>query len=637
MHRPAPSRASAFAGRSCRLVLGLVLGLFATLAPSLASAQEASTPSLRYRVPVRAAQLERALAILDSFDVLGACSCKLAHRDLAAREHVDVIVRGDDAKRLRRAFPSARLVDISRPFHEIRRARRAASTAAAPPDAGYYTVAEMEAELAKLETRFPALAQRIDITARTRTAKTHEGRSLYAIKISDNVRQDENEAQILLASQHHARELNSPHVTLRAAQRLLEGYATTPAIRQLVDANEIWIVPMVNPDGVDAVWNVDRYWRKNRAASGNNVHGVDLNRNYPFRWGVCGASSRMTSQIYKGSAAGSEPETKTMMALARMQRFEKYLDFHSFGQEVLDTYSPCTSNAYTNTPLAAMLAHFRDRLAAPANYRTRPPSASGEAQEWHWAENGTLSFLVEVGRSFQPEFRETEAEEARVWPAIFEFLKWRPSLYGSVRSLRKDAPLGASLDARALGYRFAEISRSSARTGRYHLWLPAGRTDVVLDAPQHDSKTASVLAPSLGSSLRENFVLLPTLPVISLAAPAQMQLGTSVNVALDARDPGTEYWIAMSLGTSPATRVGPRSLALHADGLFWLSAQPIPGFYTGQLGVLDGAGRARARFAFPNVPAFAGLRFWFAGVTLEDGWPLRVKAISAPTSITLTR
>lgn len=599
--------------------------------------QELPSQSLRYRVPVDGRALERSLALLRGFDVLGSCSCSLGRADLTGRTHVDVIVDKREARRLRESFPRALVVDVGRPFREVERLRRAASPSTNPPDSGYYTVAEIESELAKLEARYPTLAQRIDITARTKTAKTHEGRSIYAVKISDGVRRDEDEPQVLLAAQHHARELNTPHVALRAAQRLLAGYATNPAYRKLIDENEIWIVPMVNPDGVHAVWNVDRYWRKNRASTSSRVHGVDLNRNYPFRWGACGASSRMSSQTYKGPSAGSEPETKTMMAFARMQRFEKYLDLHSYGQEVLDTYSPCTSNAYTNSNLLAMHRYFRDRLAAPARYRTRPPSASGEAMEWHWAENGSMSFLVEVGRSFQPVFRETEAEEARVWPLVLEFLSWRPSLHGHVRSLRGAAPLGARLDTRSFAFRYGERAQSNAQSGRYHLWLPAGASEVELTAPGHASSKRSLTAPALGSSTNVDLVLTPTLPPITVRAASTMRLGSSTAIDLETSDAGKQYWIAMSLATTPATAIGPRQLELHADGIFWLSAQPIPGIYSGQIGTTDAAGRASARFSFPVVPVFAGVRFWFAGLTFESGWPLGVKAFSKPHSIALTR
>ncbi len=59
-----------------------------------------------------------------------------------------------------------------------------------------------------------------------------------------------------------------------------------PEVRRLVDSAEIWVVPMVNPDGHDYSVRVYRYWRKNRRANDDGSFGVDPNRNYGFAWGL---------------------------------------------------------------------------------------------------------------------------------------------------------------------------------------------------------------------------------------------------------------------------------------------------------------------------------------------------------------
>lgn len=74
-----------------------------------------------------------------------------------------------------------------------------------------------------------------------------------------------------------------------------------------------FIMPVVNPDGYEFSHTGDRLWRKNRAPGGSGrCAGVDLNRNYGYRWGGEGASRRPCDEIYAGSRQFSEPETAAL-------------------------------------------------------------------------------------------------------------------------------------------------------------------------------------------------------------------------------------------------------------------------------------------------------------------------------------
>jgi len=79
------------------------------------------------------------------------------------------------------------------------------------------------------------------------------------------------------------------------------GLAITSALRRrpVPRGVQLWIVPEMNPDGTAA----DRR---------QNAHGVDLNRNFPYRWAPIG------DPVYNsGSRPESEPETRAAMALVR--------------------------------------------------------------------------------------------------------------------------------------------------------------------------------------------------------------------------------------------------------------------------------------------------------------------------------
>jgi protein MpaA len=61
---------------------------------------------------------------------------------------------------------------------------------------------------------------------------------------------------------------------------------------------QLWLIATVNPDG-------------QRAHTRKNAHGVDLNRNFPYRWHD---DVPQSSGYYPGPRPASEPETRAIMA-----------------------------------------------------------------------------------------------------------------------------------------------------------------------------------------------------------------------------------------------------------------------------------------------------------------------------------
>src|SRR5450432_1115484 len=170
-----------------------------------------------------------------------------------------------------------------------------------------------------------------------------EGRPLWALRIGNGP------TKILLDGTQHAREWISAMVTTCVADRLVRDYDRDPAIKALVDRAELWVVPVVNPDGYQFSWSTSRYWRKNR----RERTGVDLNRNFGVAWGGAGSSHNERSEVYRGAYAFSEPESAALRDLAMRERFAFHVDFHAYGQLILYPWS------YTGTP-----AKDRDRFAA---------------------------------------------------------------------------------------------------------------------------------------------------------------------------------------------------------------------------------------------------------------------------------
>ena len=546
----------------------------------------------------------------------------------------EAMLASNELSKLREGFRVVSILERSRPFREINAARRRARPMA-PPDPSYKTPKEIEDELARLERTFPKLAKRYDLNSRTGAALTHGGRRIYGLRVSDNPSRDEDEPRILLVSNHHARELNSIEVALFVAEKLLKQYSLDAKIKKLVDENEIWLVPTMNPDGLDYVWTKNNMWRKNRRDSGGGNFGVDLNRNYPYFWSRCGSSRSARSDTYHGPSAGSEPETRLMLAFAKREGFERLLDIHSYSRDIRTPFNPLVRAAIP-TSVRAFYDPMHRTLAGAMSYRTNTSCCCGGDMEFHHATYGTLAFLVELGTAFQPKYSETQAELTRVWPGLRLFLEKPAPMRGHVRSLRGRAPLVAQITVQGSSFANGEKRRSAERDGRYAVWLGSGTYDVVFTAPGHLPQTQRVTLTS-SQTLDRDVLLIPDVPAPILTVRGSARIGTTSFLELSSSsDAGRPFFVGASFSDQPAIRVGPRYVPLAPGPLFDIQLQ-TPTVFANFVGQLDTAGRATSAFHIPNWPVIIGLPFHFCGMSFEAGWPMNVRGISNGVKIVIGR
>ncbi len=395
------------------------------------------------------------------------------------------------------------------------------------PAAQFYDWAELEAEMTALAALYPTIATKVDLTALTGMPMTHEGRHISALKISDNVGSDEDEPNILYVGNHHAREIATPAHMVQWMRDLCAEYGNDPLVTAAIDSQEIWVVPTLNPDGLEYVWSSDMWWRKNRRVNGGNSFGVDLNRNYPYDWANCGSySHNSTSNVYAGPGPGSEPETQTMMELARERRFAKVIDIHQYGREILYPYA-CGS-----MPPAAMqkVIQMRDTLAAAANYSERFASAGGEHFEWQFNEIGALSYLIELNSSFHPSWSSFQAEYVRVKPAYRAMLFEPLPVSGHIYDAATGAPIDdAEIEFAGINWLESELRQSGGGFGRYHAWLQSGGYTMTVTAPGYASQD---LAVDLADSGEERDVFLAPTGAPYLSTVTIPSAGASVQFAV---------------------------------------------------------------------------------------------------------
>ncbi|MFI2199352.1 M14 family zinc carboxypeptidase [Streptomyces sp. NPDC020192] len=176
--------------------------------------------------------------------------------------------------------------------------------------------------------------------------KTVNGQDILALKLTKNAKKSEDGSKpsVLYLSNQHAREWITPEMTRRLMHYYLDHYATDRRIRKIVDSTELWFVLSANPDGYDYTFKSPstRLWRKNlRDVNGDGVigagDGVDLNRNFPYKWGYDdeGSSPDPTSETYRGARPESEPETKALDGFEKRIGFRYAVNYHSAAELLL--------------------------------------------------------------------------------------------------------------------------------------------------------------------------------------------------------------------------------------------------------------------------------------------------------------
>lgn len=352
----------------------------------------------------------------------------------------------------------------------------------------YWSPSEIAAQIDAWIAAYPSLIRK------EQYATTEEGRPVWAVKISDNVSQEENEGVVLFVAQHHAREVMTPEIGMDLIQNLLEGYGNDPAVTAWVDDLEIWVLPNHNPDGTDHMFDVNSNWRKNRRDNGNGTFGVDLNRNYPFRWGACNGSSGSTSDdTYRGPSPASEPETfGGILELAREHRPTINLSYHTYSELVIIPYG--CSGTYTPE-----LATFRDlsagmatKLVSDTGTHWYEPgtgweilyAVDGEMNDWFYGELGSYGMTVEANSStqgFRPDYatwRDSTVDRNRPgWAYVLDRMSG-PGVAGNVTDACTGAPLAATTLLDDLDFVLGETPRTAEPLhGRYHwLALPGDHT-----------------------------------------------------------------------------------------------------------------------------------------------------------------
>jgi murein tripeptide amidase MpaA len=423
-------------------------------------------------------------------------------------------------------------------------AATAATPAAATPPPARYSSEWVEASLRDYHTRYPQL------TRLYRIGTSNEGRPLWALAIGKHQKRRDSRPAVLLNGAHHGLEFMSIDMVMDAIDVLLLRSGAPPgkdvtlrrdpeldrSVRRFLEELIVWCVPVVNPDGAWAsLHGMPRTGRKNgRDTDGNGridlTDGVDLNRNYPFKWGFLGevgSSSKPRSYYYRGEAPGSEPETRAMMRLGESEHFAASISYHTGSVAVLAPYTidnvkdPTQNEAWTvgEYVVAGLPPHPQGK---PFSLRRKLYSVDGTDQDYYRATYGTVALLVEGARRDAKDEAERQAVVRAVrpsWLRLFQRFVDGPAISGRIRDAAGH-PVAAEVSVLEIKPQEGETWQSRCRDGRFDRFLPApGRYTVRVTRPGSTEPLLEQTVDVTAGRVNLDLTLPTTLPAVRCPPP----------------------------------------------------------------------------------------------------------------------
>jgi hypothetical protein len=309
----------------------------------------------------------------------------------------------------------------------------------------YYTYDNMTALLMNLSQTYP------DIMSLNSIAKTYEGRDVWVVKLSDNVLIEEEEPGVLFMGAHHGDEKPSFEVLIYFIKYVVETYQMEEtdndgdglvnedhfdgidndgdgeidedpdevSVRNVLSNTELYIIPMVNPDGVEYDWRKNR--EPNYGADGQSTsitsYGVDLNRNYGYMWNIVYLFPENyfldyilddQSWVYRGEEPFSEKETQAVKAFVEAHEISISLSYHDYGEFMIFPWM----HTSRNTPHESLFRSIGENMSQINKYELkiygqygereylipRYQGTPGSSENWLYGSQGIISFTMELCR-----------------------------------------------------------------------------------------------------------------------------------------------------------------------------------------------------------------------------------------------
>jgi len=353
--------------------------------------------------------------------------------------------------------------------------RKVAPGGLSTPLTFYPTYEQLTNDLQILAASYPNLCRLESI------GKSVENRDLWFLKITDNPDLEEAEPEFKYISTMHGDEPVGTVMTLNLIHILLGNYATDQRIRNLVDETEIWIMPLMNPDGYSDEEGPSRF----------NFHGVDLNRNFP---------DPVTSPT--NTIAGRAPETQAVMTFGFHHSSVFSANLHT-GALVMNYPFDYKTSPSPDDDVFVHVSHKYADLNPPMAANTDPSRGfvngivrgvlwfmvHGGMQDWNYLWLGCNEITIELSDFIKAP---DESTLLGFWDDNREsMLAYMEQVHIGVRGLVTDADSGDPLAATVQVVGRDHNVFTDPDVGDYHRMLVPGTYDLEFSSEGYEAKTIS--------------------------------------------------------------------------------------------------------------------------------------------------
>lgn len=412
--------------------------------------------------------------------------------------------------------------------------------APAPDQTSYHDYTALTTQLQNVANAYP------NITRLISAGKSVQGRELWWLKISDNPDAHEDEPGFKYISTMHGDEPVGTEMLLRLIDQLTQGYGTDTRATRIVNEVELWVMPMMNPDG-------------NTLSQRYNADGVDLNRDFPDQF-----------QDSVDSPAGRATETQRIMNWQYSHSTMLSANFHT-GAVVVNypydgtasgasVYSSCPDDdifrdvsldySEDNSPMYS--GAFAQGITNGADWY----NVYGGMQDWNYLWQGDAEVTIELNNPKWPAASVLDQRWNENRESMLSYLE--RSLTG-VRGRITDAVTGAPVNAK-LTVSGRNISfYTDPNVGDYHRVLPAGTFTLNVQAAGYYPTSFPVTISSARANAQRVDRQLQPLPVQLQAFGNRVVSDTGGNGFFDAGESGQ---LAITLENNGGTADNPHGVLM---------------------------------------------------------------------------
>ena len=271
-----------------------------------------------------------------------------------------------------------------------------------------YTYVLVDLILDGLVMRYPFLRKQV-------VGSSIMGKNIYAVEMGSGAN------QVFVNSSHHANEWITTPLALLFLENYAKSYAAFDRIygynaSYLYNNSTLFMIPLVNPDGVDLVNGVveGEYYENARSIAAQfpsipfpngwkaNIAGTDPNLNYPALWEearrikYAQGFTKPAPRDYVGTAPLSAPETRTVYNYTLGKSFDITISYHTQGEVIYYEFQGMVP------PMGLEIGRNFEDISGYTLENVPYSSSFAGYKDWVIQDFDVPSYTIEVGSGSNP-------------------------------------------------------------------------------------------------------------------------------------------------------------------------------------------------------------------------------------------